>query len=149
MGDTRDLSTEPTRHFYTMSIDKPTLYGLASVHVFRGKWSWMAYEDCQLLSFPKSALSRQELPKTCSGQVAHITSLPPNPQQGSVSWEQLWLLLTSPVDLMMSGICTVPRGSGMLPERRLLGKLQEQNHSTSKPSLAQSCCASRSSDSMP
>lgn len=59
MGDTRDLLTETTKHFYTMSIDEPTSYGLASIHVFGEQGSRMTYEDCQFLSFPRSALSRR------------------------------------------------------------------------------------------
>ena len=89
-----------------MSSDEPTSYGLASIHMFGERGDRMAYEDCLFLSFLRSALSRQGFPKTCSEQVAHITSLPP-----SLSWEQLWLCLTSALDLMMSCICTVPWGS--------------------------------------
>lgn len=102
MGDTRDFLTEPMRHFYTMSSDEPTSYGLASIHVFREQGDRMAYKDCLFQSFLRSALSTQGFPKTCSEQVAHINLLPP-----SLSWEQLWLCLTSALDLMMSCICTV------------------------------------------
>lgn len=83
-----------------MSSDKPTSDGLASIHVFGEQGDRMTYEDCLFLSFLRSALSGQEFPKSCSEQVAHISSLLPSPRWSSLSWEQLQLCLTSALDLM-------------------------------------------------
>lgn len=111
MGNTRDFLTEPARHFYTLRSDEPTSDGLASIHAFGELGDRAANEDCLSLSFLRSALSRQGIPKPCSEQAAQIPLLPPSPRLGRLRWEQLRLPLLSALALMKPHICTALWGS--------------------------------------